>query len=86
MSPDHPRLAALLNDAVPKYGSISALARALGWDPKEVRDLIGGKRFISMSQALDVEALLGVPARDLLIEAATAKIDEGLAKARGEKP
>jgi plasmid maintenance system antidote protein VapI len=85
MSPDHPRIRELLKDAVQQHGSLSALARALGWDPKALRDLIRGKRFVSVRQALDVQALLGVPARDLLIEAAIAKIDEELAKAKSKK-
>lgn len=43
-----------------------------------------GERFLTTRQALWIEEVLGVPARDLLIEAAIHEIDEKLAKARGE--
>jgi hypothetical protein len=47
-----------------------------------VNALINGKRHVTIRQALAVERLLGVPARGILMEAAAARIDEVLAKAR----
>jgi plasmid maintenance system antidote protein VapI len=85
MPPEHARLAALLEDAAVKRGSATALANALGMNQKEVSRLINGKRFLTMRQALRIEEVLGVSARELLIEAATARIDEALAKARDGK-
>lgn len=86
MSPEHARLAILLEDAVREYGSRAALARALDMHTTEIRDLLGperpGKRFVTMVQAISIERVLGVSARELLIEAAIARIDEELPKAR----
>jgi plasmid maintenance system antidote protein VapI len=83
MSPEHARLAVLLQDAAAQRGSQVALARDLDLSPAEIGDLIHSRRFVTMRQALRIEAVLGVKARELLIEAATAKIDEQLAKIRG---
>jgi plasmid maintenance system antidote protein VapI len=85
MSPEHQRLAALLREAATTRGGIRALAVDLDLDRRGIRDLINGDRFITMRQALRIEEVLGVSARDLLIEAAIAKIDEELAKARSGK-
>jgi plasmid maintenance system antidote protein VapI len=76
----HDRLAILLEDAANKHGSRAALARALDIHATEIRDLINSRRFVTMRQALAMEDVLGIGARTLLIEAATAKIDEALAR------
>jgi plasmid maintenance system antidote protein VapI len=86
MSPEHIRLAAALVEAIAQYGCQAALARHLGISPSELSDLINSKRFVTMRQALRIEAKLGIPARELLIEAYTAKVDEDLAKARKKQP
>lgn len=82
MSPEHARLAILLQAAAQERGSQAALSRDLDLDQKEVGNLINGKRFVTVRQALRIEAVLGVSARDLLIEACTARVDEMLARAR----
>lgn len=86
MSPEHKRLSGLLEDAANKRGSRVALARALGFSPTSVSDLINGERFVTMRQAIRIEEVLGVPARALLIEAAIARIDEDLPDARAGVP
>jgi plasmid maintenance system antidote protein VapI len=79
----HARLAALLQDAVIKYGGIVALAKLLGLHQREIARLIAGERFVTARQAVKIEAVLRVSARALLIEAATVKIDKDLAAERG---
>lgn len=85
MSPEHQRLSQLLEEASGKYGSRRKLAKELLISTSALGYLITGTRFVTMHQALRIEAVLGVSARELLIEAATAKIDEALEKARGAK-
>ena len=82
MSPEHDRLSNLLLDAAQKHGSRAALARALELDRSQIGALINGKRYVTITQALKIEKVLGVSARELLIEAATSRIDEELSKAR----
>jgi plasmid maintenance system antidote protein VapI len=77
------RLANLLQDATKKRGGQAALARELGLSTSEISDLIHNKRFVTLRQALAIEGVLGAPARELLIDAAIAKIDEDLTRARG---
>lgn len=84
MSPEHARLAILLQEESQRRGSRKALAADLGLTGAEISDLINSKRFISMRQALSMEAVLNVSARDLLIEAAIARIDEALADERSK--
>jgi plasmid maintenance system antidote protein VapI len=78
---EHPRLVILLLAAATKLGSQAALASALDIDESRLSGLINGKRFVTMSEAIKIEVVLGVPARQLLIEAHTAKIDVMLATA-----
>jgi plasmid maintenance system antidote protein VapI len=75
---EHTRLAILLQNAAASRGSQAALARELGLNAPEISDLINSKRFVTLHQALRIERVLGVEARALLVEAATAKIDEAL--------
>lgn len=84
MTAEHARLSALLEDQATKLGGRKAVAGLLGIAPTEVSDLINGRRFVTMRQALRIENVLGVSARDLLIESAIAKIDEDLAKVRAQ--
>jgi len=84
MSPDHPRLAIILSAGADERGGQAVLARDLGLDPKEVSDLINGRRFVTLRQALRIESVLGVSARELLVEACIARVDEELARARGK--
>lgn len=83
MSPEHARLAALLQDAAQKRGGQAALARDLDLDPKEVSNLIRAKRFVTKVQAVKIENLLGISARELWLEAAAAEFDEWRAKVTG---
>ncbi len=83
MSPEHARLAILLQEAAATHGGQSALARLLGLTATEINNLINSRRFVTMRQALRISEVLGVDARSLLIEAATNRIDEELAKVRG---
>lgn len=78
-------LAELLDAAATKAGSAAALARQIGITRAEISDLILGKRLVTTRQALRIEAVLGVSARDLLIEACIAKIDDALARARAQR-
>lgn len=84
MSPEHARLAILLQDAATARGGQAALARDLDLDAKEVGNLINGKRFITMRQALRVEAVLGERAEELLYESCRKKVDEALAAWRAK--
>jgi plasmid maintenance system antidote protein VapI len=86
VSPEHARLSILLQDAANQRGGKAALARELGISATGLGDLINSNRFVTMRIALRIEALLGVSARALLIEAATIRIDEDLAKARAGIP
>lgn len=86
MSPEHPRLASILVDAIEKYGDQDRLAKALRINSARVSNLIQGRRFITMPEALKVEKLLGFDARSILVEAATLQIDEELPKARAGTP
>lgn len=80
MSPEHARLAILLEEAARECVSRAALARKLELHATEVRDLINSRRFVTMRQALAIQKHLRVSARALLIEAAINRIDEELAK------
>ncbi|HET6606720.1 MAG TPA: helix-turn-helix domain-containing protein [Rhodopila sp.] len=84
MSPEHARLAILLQEAAQKRGSQAALARDLELTKAAVSDLINSKRFVTVNQALRIEEVLGVSARELLIEACVAKVDEELERVRGQ--
>lgn len=86
MSPEHPRLAAILQDATTRYGDRESLAKALRINSARISNLINGRRFITMPEALKVEKLLGFDARSILVEAATLRIDEELPKARAGMP
>jgi DNA-binding transcriptional regulator YdaS (Cro superfamily) len=82
MPPLHQRLAALLHDAAEVRHGIAALSRELGIHPAQLSYLIHGRRFVSVDQALAIERVLGVSARELLIEACVARVHEELAKRR----
>lgn len=83
MSPHHTHLSVLLADAATQRGSQAALASDLGLGANELNALINEKRHVTIRQALKIEALLGVSARDLWVEACIAKGDAALTKARG---
>jgi DNA-binding transcriptional regulator YdaS (Cro superfamily) len=68
------RLAMLLLDAADKRGGQSSLARDLGMRTSEISALIHDRRYVTRRQAMAIEDLLGASARELLIEAAIAKI------------
>jgi plasmid maintenance system antidote protein VapI len=82
MNPQHVRLAILLQEAAAERGGQAALARALGFDPKEVSNLIHGRRFVTVKQALKIEALLGVSAEELWVESCVARGHAAFAKAK----
>lgn len=82
MSPEHARLATLLQGAANQRGGKAALARELGISATGIGDLINKRRFVTMKLALKIEEVLGVSARELLIEAAIIRIDEALAEVR----
>lgn len=65
--------------------AVPALARTLGFSAVEVANLINGKRFVTVSQALLIERALGVSARELLVKAQTHWIDEALERACSER-
>jgi plasmid maintenance system antidote protein VapI len=80
MPPLHARLAALLQDAAQARHGVAALARELGINASQLSYLIHGRRFVSVEQAIAIERVLGVSARELLVEACVSRVDEELAK------
>jgi plasmid maintenance system antidote protein VapI len=84
MSPLHTQLAARLEEESLKYGSRSALARALGIHHTAVGAIINGKRFVTKEQAWKIEKLLNIPAKELWLEAMGIEFDEWLAKEDGK--
>ena len=79
----HARLSILLEEASVKYGSRSALARVLGIHHTAVGAIINGKRFVTIRQALLIEAALGINAREILCEVCFLKVDAEIARAKG---
>jgi DNA-binding transcriptional regulator YdaS (Cro superfamily) len=84
MPPLHQRLAGILHDAVESRGGVAALARELGINPSQLSHLLHARRFVSVEQALAIERVLGASARELLIEACVARVDEALARRKKE--
>jgi hypothetical protein len=82
-SREHARLIILLLAAADVRGGQAALARELDLDPVELSNIINGQRFVTTRQAIHIEAVLGVSARQMLIEAAMLKVDYALARERG---
>jgi plasmid maintenance system antidote protein VapI len=78
MPPEHARLSALLEGAVLDKGSVAALARDLRLNRREVERLIDGERFVTPVQAAKMQIVLGIDARELLLEAAAHRLDENL--------
>jgi plasmid maintenance system antidote protein VapI len=83
MPPEHTRLAILLQGAAQERGGQAALARDLDLDAKEVSNLINSKRFVTKTQAVKIEKLLGISARELWLEKSGVEFDEWRAKVRG---
>jgi plasmid maintenance system antidote protein VapI len=82
MTDHYSDLATLLLAAAAQRGGQAELARALGIGEARLSDLINEKRHVTIRQAIAVERVLGVSARGILMEAAAARVDEMLAKAR----
>ena len=82
---EHPRLIELLEEATEDEGSQLALARKLGLLETEISGLINGRRFVTVRQALLIESVLKVSARDLWLEGCAARFDEAFEKVREGK-